>query len=53
MEDNFVGEGKIESEKTIDLFGDMETEKEKEETQMEKENGRAKKRKRGKRQHSL
>ena len=53
MEDNFVGEGKIESEKIIDLFGDMETEKEKEETQMEKENGRAKKRKRGKRQHSL
>ena len=49
MEDNFVGEGNIESEKIFDLFGEKETEKEKEETQMEKENGRAKKRKREKR----
>ena len=49
MEDIFVGEGNMESEKIFDLFGEMETEKEKEETQMEKENGRAKKRKREKR----
>ena len=49
MEDIFVGEINMESEKIFDLFGEMETEKEKEETQMEKENGRAKKRKREKR----
>ena len=53
MEDNFVGEGKIESEKIIDLFGDMETEKEKEETQMEKENGREKNENGRKGLHSL
>ena len=53
MEDNFVGEGNIESEKIFDLFGEMETEKEKEETQMEKENGREKNEKGRKGLHSL
>ena len=53
MEDIFVGEGNMESEKIFDLFGEMETEKEKEETQMEKENGREKNEKGRKGLHSL
>ena len=53
MEDIFVGEGNMESEKIFDLFGEKETEKEKEETQMEKENGREKNEKGRKGLHSL